>query len=427
MRASLAALLALITLIVHGCASAPPPPERTDREGAIRRALEPCERQYPTVRVLGIDDQGRLQAQVAPAHTADFAKFQTCAQEAIRRQLDIRPFAAGQIAPTARTTTVPIRLAGTLTLVSVVVNGVTATLLLDTGATLTVLNPTFARRAAIEVPTDAPKMTGVVVGGQRYAVPFVKVGAMAVGDVTVESIDVGIFEGLGHLPGVDGLLGGNFLSHFKVTIDRTGRRLTLEPSRPSQSAVTAAAAPGTTSASDHEWQVPVWSAGDEWRMSWKTPTASGTSVLTVEGEETVDDVEHYVLRSGIRQIYYVKSTLGWHLEKVNGAVVLRRTPPIAHDWPLRVGKSWEVRYRRQDGDGRTSEFYRRCLAADEAPLSVAAGTFLALHLVCRDVNDRVVSEVWYAAEVKGVVRERTVSSQGDRVDELVSYTLKPAQ
>ena len=58
---------------------------------------------------------------------------------------------------------------------------------------------------------------------------------------------------------------------------------------------------------------------------------------------------------------------------------------------------------------------------------MAAGTFLTLHLVCRDVNDRVVSEVWYAAEVKGVVRERTVSSLGDRIDELVSYTLKPAR
>ena len=86
-----------------------------------------------------------------------------------------------------------------------------------------------------------------------------------------------------------------------------------------------------------------------------------------------------------------------------------------------------MRYQRQDGDGRTSEFYRRCLAADETPLSVAAGTFLTLHLVCRDVDDRVVSEVWYAAEVKGAVRERIVSSQGDRIEELVSYTVRPAQ
>jgi hypothetical protein len=425
MRPRLAALLALTALVAHGCASGPSP-QRMDREGAIRRALEPCERQYPTVRVLGIDDQGRLQAQVAPAHTADFGKFQICAQEAIKRQLDIRPMDAGQVAATARSTSVPIRLAGTLSLVPVVINGVAATLLLDTGATLTVLHPAFARRASIAVPADAPKMSGVVVGGQRYAVPFVKVGSMAVGDVTVEGIDVGVFEGLGHLPGVDGLLGGNFLSHFTVTIDRTSRRLTLEPSRASQPAATAAA-PSTSATGDHEWQVPVWSPGDEWRMSWKTPTASGTSVLTVEGQETVDDVEHYVLRTGVRQVYYVKSTLGWHLEKVNGAVVLRRTPPIAHDWPLRVGKSWEVRYRRQDGDVRTSEFYRRCVAADEAPLSVAAGTFLTLHLVCRDVNDRIVSESWYAAEVKGPVRERTVSSQGDRIDELVSYTLKPAR
>jgi hypothetical protein len=424
MRTRLAALLALTVLVAHGCASAPPP-ERTDREGAIRRALEPCERQYPTVRVLGIDAQGQLHAQATPAHAADLGRFQTCAQEAIRRQFDVQ-FSAGQLSAAAKSTTVPLRLAGTLSLVSVVVNGVTATLLLDTGATLTVLHPAFARRASIEVPADAPKMSSMVVGGQRYEVPLVRVRSLAVGDVTVEGIDVGVIETLGNLPGVDGLLGGNFLSHFKVTIDRTGRRLTLEPSRPSQPTATTPA-PKTAATSDREWQLPVWSPGDEWRTSWKTPTASGMAILTVEGEETVDGVEYYVIRNGPRQVYYVKSTLGWHLEKVNGAVVLRRTPPIAHDWPLRVGKSWDVRYQRQDGDGRTSEFYRRCLAADETPLSVAAGTFLTLHLVCRDVDDRVVSEVWYAAEVKGAVRERTVSSQGDRIEELVSYTIRPAQ
>ena len=425
MRTRSAALLAVAALVGHGCASARAP-EPADRGGTIRRALEPCERQYPSVRVLGIDNQGRLHAEAAPAAATDLRKFQICAQETVRRQLDIQSFSAGQLVAPARSATVPIKLAGTLSLVSVVLNGVTATLLLDTGATLTVLDPAFARRASIEVPANAPKMRGIVVGGQRYAVPFVKVGSMAVGDATVEGIDVGILEGSGQIAGVDGLLGGNFLSHFKITIDRAARRLTLEPSRPSQPAATVVA-PGTAARGDHEWQVPAWSPGDEWRMSWKTPTASGTSVLTVEGEETVDDVEHYVIRSGARQIYYVKSTLGWHMEKVNGAVVLRRTPPIAHDWPLRVGKEWEFSYQRQDGDGRSSEFYRRCVAADETTLSVAAGTFLTLHLVCRDVNDRVVSEVWYAAEVKGVVRERTVSSLGDRIDELVSYTLKPAR
>src|SRR5262245_29372418 len=191
MQARLAAFLFLAAL-AGGCASASPErtdrAERTDRESPIRRALEPCERQYPTVRVLGIDDHGRLQVRAAPTNAVDLGKFQMCAQEAIRRQLEAGGFAAGRIAVPARTASVPIRLAGTLTLVPVVVNGVTATFLLDTGATVTVLHPAFARRAAIEVPADAPKRTGVVVGGQRYAVPFVKVRSMAVGDVTVEGI-----------------------------------------------------------------------------------------------------------------------------------------------------------------------------------------------------------------------------------------------
>ena len=117
-------------------------------------------------------------------------------------------------------------------LVPVSVNGVEATFLLDTGASVTIIRPALASRAGVEVPARARRMYVRVVGGERFLVPFVKVQSLRVGDAAVEGIDVGVFEALGSFPAsVDGVLGGNFLNHFKVTIDRQGRRLTLEPSR----------------------------------------------------------------------------------------------------------------------------------------------------------------------------------------------------
>ena len=98
----------------------------------------------------------------------------------------------------------------------------------------------------------------------------------------------------------------------------------------------------------------------------------------------MDDVAHYVVKSRARSTYYVKATLGWHFEKADGVVTLRRTPAVAYDRPVRVGKSWELSYRREDRTGQAQEFYRKCTAVDETTLTVPAGSFLTLHVVCRD-------------------------------------------
>jgi hypothetical protein len=197
-----------------------------------------------------------------------------------------------------------------------------------------------------------------------------------------------------------------------MTIDRENRRVLLEPAR-------------ATPAIAREWRLPAWMQGDEWRLRWHSPTGSGSYVRRVEGEEAVDEVAHYVVKSDSRSTYYVKATLGWHFEKAaDGAITLRRTPAVAHDWPVRVGKSWEQSYRREDGGGRVQELYRKCSAADETTLSVPGGVFLTLHVVCRDRAGRIAGEWWYAEEVKNWVRQRIVLPRGERIDELLSYSLK---
>ena len=48
-----------IGILAAGCAV---PPERAERELALRSAIEPCLQRYPSVKLTGIDDYGRVYA-----------------------------------------------------------------------------------------------------------------------------------------------------------------------------------------------------------------------------------------------------------------------------------------------------------------------------------------------------------------------------
>lgn len=410
------ALLVTVSALVTGCATAVPDP--ADREAALRDAGRECEREVPGAHVTGIDPQGRLIVQTRGP--GDSTMFSQCVQRRMQTRV---PIGVGQlvIPPSgARRVTVPIEVSGSKFFVWVTVNGTqSARLLLDTGASITVLNPRLMARLGVDVPATAPKMRMTVVGGGTLSVPQARVKSLTVGDVSVENIDVGVIEVFPSSTGVDGLIGANFLAHFKVTVDRNVRQLTLEIAPPSLLASELESSDART------WPAPAWTPGDEWRFRWESPTARGTFVRRVEGEETIDGVAHYAVKSGDRMIYYVKDTLGWHLEKVNGVTVDSVTPPFGFDWPLRIGKRWELTYRWEfPRIEETREEYRLCQVRGEESMTVAAGTFATLHVICRDRLNRVLYEAWYAPSVKYWVKERRVSADGDNWRELVSYKVR---
>jgi len=204
------------------------PPERTERERALRAAIEPCLQRYPTVKLTGIDDYGYVYAR-APEHT-DVDAFQRCSREAIERE-NLAAIGTGKLAEAATTSTVAIRQAYSAFLVPVQINGIRATLVLDTGASQTLIKPELARRAGLEVAYGAPRVRGNVVGGQRVSVPLVRAQSVSVGSAAVVDLDVGIYDALPGRPDVDGLLGASFLHHFRFTVDRKNLQLILEPER----------------------------------------------------------------------------------------------------------------------------------------------------------------------------------------------------
>ena len=406
-------------LLAAGCASVSP--EQAERDALILEAARACEGQARTVRVTGVDQYGRLKAEYQSP--GDWRIFSECYQAEMRRKLTARSLGAGRLVPPpsgASRTSAPIQLAGSSALVGAVVNGSPVTLLVDTGASMTILSPRATARLGITVPATAPKILTTVVGGGTFAMPYVRVASLRVGELTVEAIDVGVYDALPRAPLIDGLLGANFLNHFRVTLDRQDRQLTLEASGAATPAPAAAQSPA-----GRVWEVPRWTPGDEWSFRWEDPGGTGTLVRTVEGDEEVDGVAHYVVRSGSRRSYYVKADLGFHLEKVAGDVVLRLTPPVGSAWPLRLGKTWESSYSREDPRAQqTQKAYRRCAAVGEETVVVPAGSFVALHVVCRNRADRIILESWYASEAKHWVRERVLHTSGLRTQDLVSYKLR---
>ena len=127
-------------------------------------------------------------------------------------------------------TTAPIQTVNNLTLVYATINDTHGALMIvDTGAQRTILTPSLLRRMNFSVPDDAPRRKMYVVGGQALDVPFIRIASVRAGAAAVENLEVGVYDVAPRARAVDGLLGGDFLRHFKVTLDAQDRLLRLEP------------------------------------------------------------------------------------------------------------------------------------------------------------------------------------------------------
>jgi hypothetical protein len=170
---------------------------------------------------------------------------------------------------------------------------------------------------------------------------------------------------------------------------------------------------------------PRWTAGDEWTYWWKEPQGSGTFRWVFDREEAVDGVDHYVLKSGTqRDIFYRKSDLAGHLEKVSGQVQTRYVPPeIRLTWPVVVGREWEQTVTRERStEPRVETSTRRCRIESEESLTVTAGTFRVFKTVCREPQSgKVLYQVWYSPDAKTWVRDWRPLADGVMERELIRH------
>mgnify|MGYP001052224515 CR=1 FL=1 len=90
-------------------------------------------------------------------------------------------------------------------------------LVLDTGSIFTVLSSPVLRLIGYE-PADAEKQIGVVTAGGIVDAFKIRVDRVSVAELEVPEFDVLCMDIVG-LPHIDGLLGLDFLKHFRTVID----------------------------------------------------------------------------------------------------------------------------------------------------------------------------------------------------------------
>jgi predicted aspartyl protease len=113
-------------------------------------------------------------------------------------------------------------------MVDVKINGgFVAKLLLDTGADRTMISPRTL--AAAGVPISRPVASGQITGATGTdRIDYVDVDSLEVGEARVGKLSVGSYQLAGEGAG-EGLLGRDFLDHFKVTMDAAAGEVHLAP------------------------------------------------------------------------------------------------------------------------------------------------------------------------------------------------------
>jgi predicted aspartyl protease len=197
-----------------------------ERDRALLGAAQACARQLPGALVTGIRN-GAVELQITDR--GDAASFDRCFQDAAPRAL--KALAVGRLAENAAETSATIETVGSMIFVPVLVNGSKGRLLLDTGATKTIIRPMLAQLAGIEPGREAPEARMTVAGGGQLSVPLVRARSLAIDRAEVHAIEIGVYDATPDLPDVDGILGTDFLGHFTVTIDRQSGTLLLAPQR----------------------------------------------------------------------------------------------------------------------------------------------------------------------------------------------------
>jgi clan AA aspartic protease (TIGR02281 family) len=132
-------------------------------------------------------------------------------------------------APVNKHYIIPFRRAGSMMLVDVVVDQfLKSRLLVDTGATFTVISTAMARQLALNL--DNAALIPLQSASGVFLAPLTKVKSIAVGDAIAQDVEVVVHD---IAPGsTGGLLGMSFLDNFQVTINTTVEIMTLSALTP---------------------------------------------------------------------------------------------------------------------------------------------------------------------------------------------------
>jgi aspartyl protease family protein len=128
---------------------------------------------------------------------------------------------------------IPVRRIGQLYVVPVELNGAkTAHLILDTGASHTILSQELVRDLAL-MPSDfRPGLVVLKTAGGSVDAQVVRIDSMKIATAEVKNSSAAVHTVPDFPPGIDGLLGLSFLHQFEVTLDSSKGELRLKKVQP---------------------------------------------------------------------------------------------------------------------------------------------------------------------------------------------------
>jgi clan AA aspartic protease (TIGR02281 family) len=129
--------------------------------------------------------------------------------------------------PEPESVSIPLKAEGQVAIVSALINGRTpADLIVDTGATYTVISYDMAGELQINVNENTP-VTELQTANGVITAPVVELESVDVGGMKLSRVKAAVHDFSTARP-VAGLLGLNFLKHFRVDIDTTAHTLHLQ-------------------------------------------------------------------------------------------------------------------------------------------------------------------------------------------------------
>jgi hypothetical protein len=191
-----------------------------------------------------------------------------------------------------------------------------------------------------------------------------------------------------------------------------------------------AVAPPATEVAVHDdgWRSARWNVGDEW--AWRYEGSSGVSISAwrILKIEALGGEPHYVIHAGDREVFLRVSDFAFTRETLNGRVWRASRPTVWRwvDFPLAVGKAWEMKWTdERPSEGTTTDIARRCVAEALEKVTVPAGTFPTMRVACYELPANTKTQtIWWAPALRHFARAELTFPSGTQVRELVTYRLQ---